>query len=77
MREIEAKKLTIEDFHPYGEFFFMSNPSGNAFKGEESLFYPDAATLAVSGGEQIGFSLLTADRQNMIVLSAIFPRKNT
>lgn len=68
MRIIKAVPITVENFRPYGCFFHMLDPKGNAFSGEESTFYPDPVTLSVSGKEAIAFSALTVKKpENMVI----------
>lgn len=67
MRKIKAKPITVENFHPYGDFTDILNPSGYDLDG----FYRDQVLMNVSGGMQIAFSpLVVTKAEKMIVTKA-------
>ena len=67
MRKIKAQPITVENFHPYGDFTDILNPSGYEFGG----FYRDQVLMNVSGGMQIAFSpLIVKKPEKMVVTTA-------
>jgi len=68
MRELKAKKLTIEGFAPYGSFCDMVNPTGYALQGEIHKFYPDRVTGACVG--TMAFSPIAVQKDDRIIKQA-------
>ena len=69
MRKIKAQKLTVENFHPYGDFVDLLNPSGFHL-GD---FYRDQVMMILQGGMQMAFSPLVVHKpERMIVSQAEF-----
>lgn len=54
MKKIQAKKITVEGFRPYGSFMNILNPTGNHL-GD---FYNDQVLYPVSGAFPVAFSPL-------------------
>lgn len=64
MRTIQAKKLTMEAFAPYGSFVNFTEPTGYHL-GD---FYRDPALMSVSGALPIAFSPLVMHKSDKMVV---------
>ena len=65
MRKIKAVPITVENFHPFGDFTDILNPSGFDLGG----FYRDQVLMNVSGGMQIAFSPLVVKKEEKMIVS--------
>ena len=69
MRTIQAKPITVENFHPYGSFTDLMNPDGYSL-GD---FYQDRLTMNVAGNMNLAFSpLIVRKPERMVVSQAEF-----
>lgn len=66
MRKIQAKPLTAEGFHPYGNYTSITEPSGNHL-GD---FYNDQVIYPVAGNMPIAFSPLTIHKASPMTITA-------
>ena len=65
MHQIQAKKLTVQDFAPYGSYMDILNPDGSSL-GD---FYNDKVLYHVSGNMPIGFSTLICRKPEQKVVT--------
>ncbi|MBQ3425456.1 MAG: ureidoglycolate lyase [Clostridia bacterium] len=68
MRTIKARPITAESFRPYGSFASMTEPTGNCFPGEATI-YPDQVRLSVSGAVPVTFSPLAVKKPRRMVVT--------
>lgn len=67
MRQIVAKKLSVEAFKKFGEYYNMLEPEGHNLGG----FYHDKVTFNVSGDMRMGFSSLVSRKQSPMVIDTV------
>lgn len=76
MRTVNAKKLTLEDYHSYGEFANLTDPKGEYIGESPVRFYRDMVS-AWTGNVQTAFSIVQVDRMKMIPSEAEQHEKGT
>lgn len=69
MKTIHAVPITREKFSPYGEFYSMLSPEGNALHGEQYAFYPDRLTASLN--TPIGFSPLVVTKPEKMIIKLV------
>ena len=63
MREIKAEKLSLQSYHPFGEFADLLEPEGEFIGSGEVLFYRDMVSV-YTGSVMTAFSIVqTANRE--------------
>ncbi|MCI1944216.1 ureidoglycolate lyase [Clostridium luticellarii] len=67
MRKIKAKKITLESFKEFGEFYSYLRPTGNNF----GIFYPDTIKYPVSGNIPVAFSAMVNEKPEKYIVSAV------
>lgn len=66
MLKISAKKLSKEEFEPYGSYFDMLHPAGSNL----GAFFHDHVLFPVSGSMPIGFSTLVSERISPMIIKS-------
>ena len=69
METIIAKKLTLESYHPYGEFANLVQPEGQYIGDYPARFFRDMVSV-YTGNAVTSFSIVHTDRQEMVPTEA-------
>ncbi len=69
MKKFKAKKITVQDFAPYGQVYNMSEPQGYALQGEIHRFFPDRLTS--SSVTELGFSPILVKKPDEMKITAV------
>ena len=67
MKTIKAVPITSEAFAPFGQFYQMEAPEGNALCGELHQFFPDR--LTADSNCKIGYSPLLVNKPEKMVIT--------
>lgn len=65
MRDIKAKKLSLKDYHRFGEFKDLLHPKGDKIGEGEVVFYRDMVSI-FTGSNMTSFSIVETDQRAMI-----------
>ena len=65
MREIKAERLSLENYHSFGEFADLTDPKGEYIGSGEVLFYRDMVSV-YTGSVMTGFSIVQTEKREMI-----------
>lgn len=65
MREIKAEKLSLQSYHPFGEFADLLEPEGEFIGSGEVLFYRDMVSV-YTGSVMTAFSIVQTANRDMI-----------
>lgn len=69
MREIKAEKLSLQSYHPFGEFADLLEPEGEFIGSGEVLFYRDMVSV-YTGSVMTAFSIVQTANREMIPVEA-------
>ena len=69
MREIKAEKLSLQSYHPFGEFADLLEPEGEFIGSGEVLFYRDMVSVYTSS-VMTAFSIVQTANREMIPVEA-------
>ena len=69
MREIKAEKLSLQSYHPFGEFADLLEPEGEFIGSGEVFFYRDMVSV-YTGSVMTAFSIVQTANREMIPVEA-------